>query len=143
MTFIKKMTRRRIKRVGSQVFYCKQSNRLVFRHLTLKKSLGRLITEHIPDVITIISQRQPSYYECCRWQHFLKIFKAITSEKNVIRYYFCSINTVEKLQLILKSGFHTDEKVFQLLCTENDLNILQNVAIYLFKCFVSHITVIP
>ena len=37
----------------------------------------------------------------------------------------------------------TDEKLFELFCNENDLNILQNVAIYLFKYFVSHITVIP
>ena len=52
-----------------------------------------------------------------------------------------------KLQLTLKHRFHTDEKLFdELFCIENDIpkyfakccNLL-----YLFKHFVSHITIIP
>ena len=35
-------------------FYCKQ-RRFIFRHLTLKKSFERFITEYIPAVRTIIS----------------------------------------------------------------------------------------
>ena len=36
-------------------FYCKQRSRFIFRHLTLKKSFERFITEYIPAVRTIIS----------------------------------------------------------------------------------------
>ena len=36
-------------------FYCQQSSRFIFRHLMLKKSFKRLITEYIPDDRTIIS----------------------------------------------------------------------------------------
>ena len=36
-----------------------------------------------------------------------------------------------------------DEKVFELFCSQNDLNILQNVAIDLFKCFALHIEETP
>ena len=36
-------------------FHGKQMSRLIFRHLTLKKSLKMFITEYIPDVRTIIS----------------------------------------------------------------------------------------
>ena len=36
-------------------FHCKQGSRFIFRHLTLKKSLKRFITEYIPKVRTIIS----------------------------------------------------------------------------------------
>ena len=64
MTVCKKMTERRIKRVG---FYRKQRNMFIFKHLTLKKSLRRFITEHIPDVRIIISYINPlAYYDCCR-----------------------------------------------------------------------------
>ena len=36
-----------------------------------------------------------------------------------------------------------DENLFGLFGIKNDSTILQNVAIYLFTCFVSQVTVIP
>ena len=54
-----------------------------------------------------------------------------------------------KLQLTLKHRFYTDEKLFELFCIENNFakyfaNVaIYNAKIYLFECFVSHITVIP
>ena len=74
---------------------------------------------------------------------FLKIFKTVTWEKNVIRrYYFCSGSIMMKLQLPLKHGFYTDEKLLELFCIKNDFAKNFAKCHHLLKYFVSHITVI-
>ena len=89
-------------------FYCNQRSRFIFIHLMLQKSVKSFITEYIP------------CYNCCRWQHFLKIIKTITCEKNVRRrYYFWSSISTIKFQLTIKHRFCKDGNVFELFCIEN------------------------
>ena len=47
-----------------------------------------------------------------------------------------------KLQLPLKHGFYTDEKLLELFCIKNDFAKNFAKCHHLFKYFVSHITVI-
>ena len=68
---------------------------------------------------------------------FSKIFKTILERKMKMLLLLGYCNNE-----IIINIFYTSEKVFEFLKLIF-INILQNVTIYLFKCFVSHITLIP
>ena len=63
---------------------------------------------------------------------FKKVFKTITWEKNVGKILFLSSCYNDEIKFNAKTRLYTDEKLFELYCTENDLaKHFENFAIYL------------
>ena len=54
---------------------------------------------------------QPPYYNCCRWYHFLDRWKKIL---------FLPRCYNDEIISNIKTHFHTDKKLLELFCIEND-----------------------